>query len=104
MASCHNWLGCVGRGEFLMAKVLVVEDDVTLANLIAEALSAEDHEVDVISNGREAASRICSAGYQLAVLDWDLPEMSGVEICRAYRQGGGQSPVLMLTGRDKVSD
>jgi DNA-binding response OmpR family regulator len=87
-----------------MAKVLVVEDDVTLANLIAEVLSADDHDVDVLNNGQQAAVQICSGQYELAVLDWDLPEKSGPEICRAFRDSGGRSPVLMLTGRDKVSD
>src|SRR5947208_2347520 len=87
-----------------MARVLIIEDDVTLANLLAEVLSADDHEVDVVNNGQEGANQLCSGAYDLAVLDWDLPQKSGIQICQQYRDGGGKSPVLILTGRDKISE
>jgi DNA-binding response OmpR family regulator len=87
-----------------MAKVLIVEDDVTLSNLIAEVLSADEHSVDVFNDGELGAAQLCSGQYELAVLDWDLPNKNGIDICRAYRESGGKSPVLMLTGRGTVNE
>lgn len=87
-----------------MANVLVVEDDPTLAKLIAEVLSNDEHAVDVLNDGEEGARQLCSGQYALAVLDWDLPGKCGPDICRAYRESGGKSPVLMLTGRSKPTE
>jgi len=87
-----------------LAKIVVVEDDVSLANLVKSYLEHESHEVNAINNGLEAQNFILANQADLIILDWDLPGLSGIEILRDYRSFGGQSPVIMLTGHQAVED
>jgi two-component system OmpR family response regulator len=87
-----------------MAKILLVEDDVDLTVMIVEWLSFEHHSVEVVHNGREGMERLRLCHYDAVILDWSLPEMTGLEICRQYRQESGVAPVIMLTGKNSISD
>ncbi|HEY9784503.1 MAG TPA: response regulator transcription factor [Candidatus Obscuribacterales bacterium] len=87
-----------------MAKILIVEDDQVLADLAREWLGFEHHTVDVVGDGTEGLDRVKHYEYDLIVLDWQLPGISGLEILREFRASGGTAPVLMLTGRGTVSD
>lgn len=87
-----------------MARVLVVEDDPQIANVVKDWLIAENHSVDLVMDGEEASYYLRVAKYDVIVLDWDLPKLSGVEVCKSYRAGGGKTPVIMLTGKRDVSD
>lgn len=82
-----------------MAKVLIVDDDVALADMMCAWLRNARYIVDVIYDGRDAQQLIGMYNYDLMVLDWELPGSDGIEICTAYRAGGGLSPILFLTGR-----
>ena len=85
-------------------RILVVEDDHRLANLLATRLHREGHEVDVAYTGPEGLDRILSEGPELAVLDVMLPGLDGVAVTRTVREQGAQVPILMLTARDTVDD
>lgn len=88
-------------------RVLVVEDDTGLANLIADYLSKNDMEVLCESRGDRALDRIAREQPDLIVLDVMLPGKDGFEICRELRsQGGplGETPVVMLTAREEDFD
>jgi DNA-binding response OmpR family regulator/tRNA A-37 threonylcarbamoyl transferase component Bud32 len=87
-----------------MAKIVVVEDDAVLANMVKDYLEHESHLVKAIHHGLEAQQFILSNEAELIILDWDLPGLSGIEILRDYRTFGGKSPVLMLTGHQDVED
>lgn len=87
-----------------MAKILVVEDDPSMSGSIESLLSFERHIVDVVANGSDAMHLLNCRSYDAIVLDWQLPELSGLEICRRFRQRGGTTPILMLTAKDAVSD
>jgi DNA-binding response OmpR family regulator len=87
-----------------VAKILVVEDDPKLAKLVSDWLKTEHHIVECITDGEEAAGSLRAYDYDLLVLDWNLPRVSGIELVQAYRARGGQSPVLMLTGMNKIAD
>jgi len=87
-----------------MAKICVIEDNADLANMVRTFLIFEHHTVETIAHGGEARDHLKTFDYDLIVLDWELPEVSGIEILKDYRQRGGQAPVLMLTGKDDVSD
>ncbi len=87
-----------------MAKILVVEDDPKLAKLVSDWLKTEHHIVECLHDGDEAAGNLKVYDYDLVVLDWNLPHVSGIELVQEYRARGGQSPVLMLTGMDKIQD
>ncbi len=85
-------------------KILLVEDDTTLANVVRDWLVAKNNEVDHLTNGAEALEWLTRQHYSVAILDWELPELSGVEVCRRFRSGGGTIPILMLTGRKGTDD
>jgi DNA-binding response OmpR family regulator len=87
-----------------MAKILFVEDDVNLAEMVVEWLTFEHHNVEVVHNGRAGMDRIRLAKYDLVILDRNLPEVDGVEICRAHRSDGGTTPIIMLTGMNAITD
>jgi DNA-binding response OmpR family regulator len=87
-----------------MAKILVVEDDQQLAKLISTWLGEESHVVEVVQDGDTGLDRLRFYSYDVAVLDWDLPKISGPEICRIFRSGGGHIPILMLTGKSDIAD
>jgi DNA-binding response OmpR family regulator len=87
-----------------MAKVLVVEDDPTLSMIIQACLESDRHHVDTIDRGSMALSILRTQHYDVVVLDWNLPDISGLEVCKEFRDNGGGSPVLMLTAKGGVTD
>jgi DNA-binding response OmpR family regulator len=82
-----------------MAKILLVEDDADLAHLIVNILQVERHAVDTVGDGRDALAHLRLSKYEVIILDWMLPNLSGMEVCREYREKGGTTPILMLTSR-----
>lgn len=87
-----------------MARVLVVEDDLDLCDRISMWLNHEDHKVDEANDGLKALDLLKSREYDIVVLDWDIPGMQGIDVCKNFRAAGGTTPVLMLTGRGNMSD
>lgn len=87
-----------------MAKILFAEDDLDLAGRIEAWLKHEHHNVEVVHDGLKAMENLNYFKYELVILDWGLPNLTGVEICKKYRDGGGTAPVLMLTGHDKIQE
>ena len=86
-----------------MAKLLLIEDDIELVTMVAEWLSAE-YEVEVAHDGQEGLAKLQGSEYDVIVLDWRLPKLPGIEVCREYRAAGGTTPIIMLTGRSSVED
>ncbi|MGH2366054.1 MAG: response regulator transcription factor [Chloroflexota bacterium] len=84
-------------------RILVVDDDEKITNLLRRALSYEGYLPDIAHDGPGALALALEHQPDLAILDIQLPGMDGLEVCRRLRQGGGQ-PILMLTARDEVSD
>ncbi|MCA9802889.1 MAG: response regulator transcription factor [Cyanobacteria bacterium HKST-UBA02] len=87
-----------------MAKILVVEDDRLLLDLVDEWLTDQHHLVETADNGRQAFELLCTFEYDIVLLDWDLPELSGIEILKAFRERGGATPVLMLTKKGSIDE
>lgn len=87
-----------------MSKILLVEDDVELAQRVSDYLALQHHRVEHVGNGADASELLQLSGFDLVLLDWDLPGLAGIEILKRYRSGGGQTPVLMLTGKDELVD
>ena len=85
-----------------MAKVLVVEDHKEEAGTLAKWLESKGHAVDVVHSGEDAQHLLTSYGYELLILDWTLPGISGLDVCIEYRRKGGKAVVLMLTGRGDI--
>ena len=85
-------------------RVLLIEDDVTIARLLKEGLEDESYAVDVANDGSEGYRTAAADDYDVIILDIMLPEMNGYEVCRALRNDGNKTPILMLTARDAERD
>ncbi len=85
-------------------RILVVEDDVQLAEMLVEALTDLQYVVDVAENGEEAWDFVNGLEYDLVVLDITLPKLDGVSFCQRLRSRNRTIPVLMLTARDTLAD
>lgn len=78
-------------------RVLVIEDEVKLADIIRRVLERQRYAVDVRHTGDEGLDMALSGGYDVIVLDRMLPEMDGIEVCRELRAAGVDTPVLILS-------
>ena len=85
--------------------VLVVEDNATLSAMVGDYLEGRGFEVDYASNGLDGYRLAAENNYDVIVLDWMMPRMEGIEVCRRLREEARKStPVLMLTARDTLED
>ncbi len=89
-----------------MVRILVAEDDRRLADLLEQSLTEAGWDVEIVHDGRSAYGRALPDGvpYDVLLLDWVLPELDGVTVCRRLRALGLTTPVLMLTARGDVRD
>jgi DNA-binding response OmpR family regulator len=85
-----------------MSKILIIEDDEELANKVKDWLVYEKFTVDVAHNGNDGNHFLAAYQYDLIILDWSLPDSSGLEICKSFRSKGGVTPILFLTGKDSI--
>jgi DNA-binding response OmpR family regulator len=87
-----------------VAKILVVEDDAQVAKTMFEWLRAEKHLVESAGSGEDALQLLRNFQYDLVLLDWSLPGISGVEVCRRYRAAGGAAWIIFLTGKNALAE
>jgi DNA-binding response OmpR family regulator len=85
-------------------RVLLVEDEVSLAGAIAQGLGAEGFSVDAVRTGTEGLARATEGQYAAVVLDILLPDLNGYEVCAALRERDIWTPILMLTAKDGEYD
>jgi DNA-binding response OmpR family regulator len=85
-------------------RVLVAEDDSGLRSVLERGLRESGYVVDAVGDGAEAWRYLRTYDYELAVLDWRMPRMSGLDVVMELRHSGSSLPVLMLTARDTVPD
>lgn len=85
-----------------MAKILLIEDNEALAETIEGWLQSEHHLLDVAHSGKDAVHFLENFGYDLLIMDWELPDTSGPTICQRYRKNGGTCPIIFLTGRSDI--
>ena len=85
-------------------RVLVVEDEPTVAEAVRAALDGEGHAVDAVPDGLEALSWVETYPYDLLILDVVLPGLDGFALCARVRSAGVAAPILMLTALDEVED
>ena len=84
--------------------ILLVEDDPAQLEPLHAALSQAGHIVDAVKDGDTAEWLLSQKEYDLLILDWMLPKLSGVSLCQHYRQTGKTAPVLILTAKDTTAD
>ncbi len=85
-------------------RLLIVDDDPELLRFLIEELGGAGHQCIGCDNGQDALLRWRQEPFDLVVLDWTLPDFSGVELCRRLRRSANTTPVLMLTARDDVDE
>ena len=103
-----NYIGlgvvCQESRHFSMARILLVEDDRQLAFIVVQTLEAHNHVVDSVHDGDEGLNFALGKAFDLLILDWELPGVSGLDICERYRAGGGKAPILFLTGKTDIDN
>lgn len=85
-------------------RILIVEDEKDLQNVLANRLKVENYSVDACGNGADALDYISMASYDLIVLDIMIPEVNGLEVLQHIRDEGNRTPVLLLTAKDTIED
>ncbi|RKP44205.1 response regulator [Trinickia fusca] len=85
-------------------RVLLVEDDRMIAEPVVDAMRREGYAVDWAQDGRSAELSLDNGVYDLVLLDLGLPKKDGIDVLHAYREAGGEAPVIILTARDAVDE
>jgi two-component system response regulator QseB len=85
-------------------RLLLAEDDHALGQALADGLRRLGHVVDWVEDGQHAAIALADTPYAAAILDWNLPRRSGVDVIAGLRDRGDRIPVLMMTARDALGD
>lgn len=86
-----------------MAKILLVDDDLEFCNKLSEWLSKQNFTVDTAANGEDAIQLAQSFQFDIIVLDWQMPGVSGLDVCRILRAKNIRTPILFLTGMGEYS-
>ncbi len=120
LSSTLNWLGTsvigqtpIDRGikrmlspqiDQDMTNILVIEDNLDLAQSLKSFLKKQNYSVELAHNGDLGLECLLQFNFELAIIDWNLPGKEGPEVCREYRAKGGNTPILMLTGRREAAE
>jgi two-component system response regulator MprA len=84
--------------------IAIVDDDAAIRAALGRALRMENYDIDLFEDGNSALKSIQLRAPDAIVLDLQLPDIDGLEICRRIRRSGDTTPILMLTARDAVND
>src|SRR5208282_3970081 len=85
-------------------RILLAEDDEALRSVLERGLKKAGYVVDGVADGSDALAYLRSYEYEVAILDWRMPVVSGIDVLRSLRRSGVRVPVLMLTARDMPAD
>lgn len=84
--------------------MLIVDDDVASSSELKVAIEQDGWNVELCALGKDARQLLENFQYDFILLDWNLPDSTGPEICRHFREAGGHTPIIFLTGRQAVED
>lgn len=85
-------------------EILIVEDEVSIANSLKKNLQEENHHTEIALNGRVALEMISEKNFDLILLDWRIPEITGVQLCKKLRDNGFNKPIVLLTALSDISN
>jgi OmpR-family two-component system manganese-sensing response regulator len=85
-------------------RILLVDDEVELTTPLQRVLMAQGYDVDAVNDGAAAAQLLAQHSYDLLILDWMLPDTSGIALCQEVRSRGQTMPVVFLTAKDTLAD
>ena len=85
-------------------RILIVEDEVGILQFLQQGLEEEGYTIITASDGEKALELLTNENFDLVLLDWMLPKLTGLEVCKAYRLQNKTSPVIFLTAKDTVQE
>jgi two-component system, OmpR family, copper resistance phosphate regulon response regulator CusR len=87
-------------------RILIIEDETSIANFLNDGLTEEGFSIDIADNGKIGLKMALDTiqAYDIILLDWMLPGMNGIEVCRSIRQVNKSIPIIFLTAKDTVDD
>jgi two-component system response regulator ArlR len=85
-------------------KILIVEDEIGIANFLKQGLEEEGYQIEVATNGQQGLDFALNKRPDLILLDWMLPKMSGLEVCKSIRIKDVKTPILFLTAKDTIQE
>ncbi|WP_338356951.1 response regulator transcription factor [Yeosuana marina] len=85
-------------------KILIVEDEIGISNFLKQGLEEESYTVDVAEEGVQGLKLALSGHYDLLLLDWMVPGLTGIEICKQFRKEFTNTPIIFLTAKDTVDE
>jgi DNA-binding response OmpR family regulator len=87
-----------------MAKILIVEDEIQMANALKDNFELEGYDVVVANDGETGLNTLTEQKFDLVILDVMLPRLSGFDVCKSARQKGIATPIIMLTAKGDEND
>ena len=85
-------------------KILIVEDEVGISNFLKQGLEEEGYEISLAFNGLEGIELATNNQFDLILLDWMLPKLPGIDVCKGIREKNKTIPILFLTAKDTVQE
>ena len=85
-------------------RILIVEDETGIVTFLKQGLEEEGFETDVAFDGQTGLQMALHEKYDVLLIDWMLPKLTGLSICKSYREAGYDTPIIFLTARDTVQD
>ena len=92
------------KNEDNLMRLLIVEDEKGIAGFLKEGLEEEGFAVDVANDGMKGSELAAVNDYDIILLDWMMPGMSGIDVCRQLRKNNSKVPIIFLTAKDTVND
>ncbi len=85
-------------------RILLVEDEVGIIQFLQQGLEEEGYSITTASNGEAALQLLLENNFDLVLLDWMLPKITGIEVCREFRKKNKTTPIIFLTAKDTVKE
>lgn len=85
-------------------KILIIEDEKGITDFLKQGLEEEGYSVSFAYNGTDGLEMALNSNYDLILLDWMMPKMSGLEVCKAFRKSNTTTPILFLTAKDTIQE
>ena len=85
-------------------RILIVEDEIGILQFLQQGLEEEGYTIETATDGEKALELLTNESFDLVLLDWMLPKLTGLEVCKAYRLQNKTTPVIFLTAKDTVQE
>lgn len=85
-------------------KILIIEDEKGITDFLKQGLEEEGYSVSFAYNGTDGLEMALNSNFDLILLDWMMPKMSGLEVCKAFRKTNTTTPILFLTAKDTIQE